>query len=136
MKITRNSVSGVLVAMLIAAMPVLAHHGYSAYDMTRTESRKGTVTVFRLVNPHSQLMFDVKDAAGNIEHWVVETGAPVRGMRAAGATPDTFKPGEVVTVHFNPSLNGAHIGVLAKVEFADGRVFSTGQQAREAGPTP
>jgi hypothetical protein len=112
-----------LAAVVLMAAPLAAHHGYAAYDMTKTQALKGTITRFRLVNPHSQLEFDVKAANGEIEHWIVETGATVRSMTAAGATRDTFKPGDVVTVHFYPAHNGSRIGALQKVEFADGHVF-------------
>jgi hypothetical protein len=133
---TRGSVLLVgLVGILIEVAPLLAHHGYSAYDMTSVQSVKGTVTGYRMVNPHSQLLFDVKDPAGKVEPWVVEAGT-VRAMKAAGATTETFKPGETVTIYYYPSLNGAHVGVLHKVEFADGRTFSLGQESRSSGSTP
>lgn len=133
MRTTRNILLVGFTGLLLSAPAVLAHHGYSAYDMIKTTSLKGTITSYRMVNPHSQVAFDVKDAAGNIEHWVVETGPPLRGMKAAGFTRDTFKPGDVVTITFNPSLNGSHIGVLKEVSYPDGRVVSVSQKADVGG---
>ena len=135
MRTNRTTALAGLIALVLTASPLLAHHGYAAYDMTKTTSRKGTITRFRLANPHSQLEFDVKAANGEIEHWVVETGATVRVMTAAGATRDTFKPGDVVTIHFYPAHNGSHVGALAKVEFADGHVFDPNVKAA-SGATP
>lgn len=136
MRTSRTVVLTILFAVVLAVSPLLAHHGYSAYDMTKAVSRKGTITRFRLVNPHSQIEFDVKAASGEVEHWIVETGATVRVMTAAGATRDTFKPGDVVTVYFYAAHNGSHVGALQKVEFADGHVFEPSSKAVAAAATP
>lgn len=135
MSTTRKLLLAGLGGLWLAATPVLAHHGYSAYDMTKVVSLKGTITSYRMVNPHSQIAFDVKGTS-EVEHWVVETGPPLRGMKAAGFTRDTFKPGDLVTIYFNPSINGSHIGVLNKVEYPDGRVFTVSRQAEVPGATP
>jgi hypothetical protein len=107
---------------------MFAHHGYAAYDMTTTMTLKGTITSFELANPHSSIAFDAKDDSGNIVHWVVETGAPARGMRASGFTPDTLKPGDQVSITFNPGKEAdKHIGVFKKVELSDGKVYPLAQ---------
>src|ERR1019366_7411538 len=108
--------------LLMVSSPVLAHHGYAAYDMTTTLSVKGTIVSLLMENPHSTIAFDVKDANGNVEHWFSESGNP-RNMRADGFTPETVKPGDQVTIYYHPSKNGGHVVVLTKVEFPDGRVI-------------
>ena len=111
-------------AFLFAAAPLFAHHGYAAYDMTKTLSMKGTVTSYAMANPHGSIALDVRDANGNVVHWIVETGATVRLMRAQGFTSDTLKPGDTVTVTFSPGKDAdKHIGVFKQVELADGEVF-------------
>ncbi len=83
-----------------------AHHGYAAYDMTKTVTVTGTVVEMTMANPHSSLTFDVKDEKGN---W----------------TRDTLKPGDGVTISLHPAKNGAHVGVLVgKITYADGRPLS------------
>jgi hypothetical protein len=110
--------------ILIASTSLLAHHGYAAYDMTKTLSMTGTVTSYSMANPHGSIALDVKDADGKLVHWIVETGATVRLMRAQGFTPDTLKPGDTVTVTFSPGKDAnKHIGVFIQVELADGEVF-------------
>ena len=110
--------------ILIASTSLLAHHGYAAYDMTKTLSMKGTVTSYAMANPHGSIALDVRDANGNVVHWIVETGATVRLMRAQGFTSDTLKPGDTVTVTFSPGKDAdKHIGVFKQVELADGEVF-------------
>ena len=111
-----------IIALLTVSAPVLAHHGYAAYDMTTTLSVKATIVSLVMENPHSSIAFDVKDANGNVEHWFSESGNP-RNMRADGFTPESVKPGDQVTIYYHPSKNGAHVVVLTKVEFPDGRVL-------------
>lgn len=113
----------VVAASIAAVIPASAHHGYAAYDLTKTITVKGTATEVDLVNPHSTIFFDVKDEKGRVEHWVAEAGH-IRLMRELGWTPDTVKPGDTVTFYYHPAKNGAHTVDLVKVELADGRVFN------------
>jgi hypothetical protein len=119
-----------LAGLLFSSTPLLAHHGYAAYDMTTTRTLKGTITNFNLANPHSQIAFDVKDDKGNVEHWVVECAAPVRSMKQIGFDFDTLRPGDVATITFNPGKNTAHVGVMFSVEFSDGRVIKESDRRR------
>ena len=74
-----------------------AHHGYAAYDLTKTVTVTGSVTEMMMANPHSSLAFDVKDDKGNSDHWAIEFGT-LRGLVAEGWTRDTLKPGDQITV--------------------------------------
>lgn len=103
------------------ALPVSAHHGYAAYDMTQTLTLTGTVAEVLLANPHSSLSFDVKDDKGNVTRWAIEFGQ-LRAVQAQGWTKETLKPGDEIKVSLRPAKNGAHVGVLSgKIMFADGR---------------
>ena len=64
------SCSVLLAGCLLCATPALAHHGYAAYDETKTLSLTGTVTDYELENPHSTMSFDVKGKDGKVESWV------------------------------------------------------------------
>ncbi len=112
-----------LIALLIVAAPLPAHHGYAAYDMTTKLTIKGTVTNFLLANPHSQIALDVKNSAGNLEHWIIEDSNTVRGMRAGGWNFDSLKPGDEVTINYYPAKSGAHAGLIIDLTFPDGRVL-------------
>jgi prepilin-type processing-associated H-X9-DG protein len=111
------------ISLAMVSAPARAHHGYAAYEMNTNMSLKGTITNFAMANPHSQISFDVKGASGELEHWAVETGAPVRGMKAGGWSSDSLKPGDVVTVNFHPAKTGIHAGVLMNVVWSDGHVL-------------
>jgi hypothetical protein len=131
MKTKQIALFAVLSGLLLSSIPAMAHHGYAAYDMTTSLSLKATITNFTMANPHSQISFDVKGANGTIEHWVVETGAPLRGMKAGGFDFDSLKPGDVVTINLHPGKNAAHVGAMISVEFPDGRVLPRKQTPGE-----
>jgi hypothetical protein len=113
----------VCVGVLLACSLASAHHGTSAYDMTRTVTLKGTITKFDFANPHSQVYFDVKDDQGKVAHWVCESLPPGRAIRA-GWRKDSLKPGDQVTVTCNPAKNGAPVGFLQEVVLSDGKVLT------------
>ena len=113
----------VCVGVLLACSRASAHHGTSAYDMTRTVTLKGTITEFDFANPHSQVYFDAKDDQGKVAHWVCESLPPGRAIRA-GWRKDSLKPGDQVTVTCNPAKNGAPVGFLQKVVLSDGKVLT------------
>lgn len=109
-----------LAVCFLAVIPASAHHGYAAYDETKTFSLKGTVTDYELANPHSTMSFDVKNAAGKVESWIAEAGH-VRLMQDEGWTRTTLKEGDVVTFYYHPAKNGSHSVDLVKVVLPDGR---------------
>jgi hypothetical protein len=109
---------------LMVSVPLFAHHGNAAYDMSKTASYKATVTDFLYTNPHTQVYFDVTNDKGTVEHWVAETTNP--GMlNRVGWTRDSLKPGDQVTLVANPNKVGARVVFLQKVVFSDGKELTT-----------
>ena len=100
----------------LCSMPLLAHHGYAAYDETKEVTLRGTVTEFDWANPHTEIYFDVKNASGNIVHWGCETLSPTKLSRA-GWSKDAVKPGDHITVTLVAARNGAPVGFLHKLVF-------------------
>lgn len=124
----------ILVAMaglLGVCAPVFAHHGTVAYDTNKQLVLKGTVTEWYWANPHCLLKFDVKDAKGTVVHWAAETSNPP-DMSNRGWNIHSIKPGDQVTVTLEPVKNGAPLGRVLQVVFADGRTLSTQLPARNA----
>jgi hypothetical protein len=101
-------VSLLVLASLAASIPLFAHHGNASFD-TKLTTVTGTVTDYIWSNPHVWLKLDAKDASGNVQHWIVEAQNTV-SMRAIGWRPDTFKPGDMVSVDVNQAKNGRPIG--------------------------
>lgn len=114
-----------LLALLLSARVLFAHHGNTAYDEAARVRIKGTVTEFIWTNPHSQIYLDVKDSSGKVVHWGVETNSPGILTRA-GWTRHSIKAGDQVTLILCPAKNGQPVAYIGsgdpgtKVIFADG----------------
>jgi hypothetical protein len=104
-------ISLAVVGLLAVCVPLFAHHGNASYDATKSVIVKGTVTDFIWANPHCFVKVDVKDDAGNVVHWVVESQNPV-SMSQIGWSKDTFKRGDEVEIDAMPSKNGSPVGFL------------------------
>src|SRR5690606_19753937 len=105
--------SAAIVAACALAAPAFAHHGTAVnYVMDKTIVLTGTVTAFRWRNPHSTLLMDVTDEAGNVVNYAIELPSP--GLLARGSmgwTRNTFKVGDHVEFHAHPSRTGAPVAV-------------------------
>jgi hypothetical protein len=120
-----------LVAALMLALPVLAHHGTAAsYDADKTVTLKGTVTQFVWANPHSQLHWDVKDADGKVVNWGGELHS-IAQLIANGWNKNLLKPGDEVTVSGHPSKAGTPYMVVTSLKTADGKEYYRDAAAAE-----
>ncbi len=104
----------------LIANPLLAHHGSAGYEMNKMTVRKATVTGFEWTNPHCAIFFDIASDKGVVEHWTIEAPPPTI-LVDRGWTRKSLKAGDEVTAYFHASRNGATVGILQKVYFADGK---------------
>lgn len=118
----RIKLLAVLFALVTISAPVPAHHGAAAYDTSKKITLKATVTEWFWANPHCFLRFDAKDDKGNVVHWAVEASNPA-DMVNLGWSKQTFKPGDEVTVTFEPVKNGQPIGRIEQVVLANGQTL-------------
>jgi hypothetical protein len=116
-----SALSGGLLALVLWAAPLQAHHSNSAYDTTKTVTVKGTVTKWQLVNPHSGLWIEVKDDQGKTQVWAGEFTGTLDLYRKFQWNKNTFKPGDQVTLVGSPARNGGPFLMARKVIFADGK---------------
>src|SRR5262245_12591989 len=75
----RTRLMGVVVAvgLLLAAVPVWAHHAFAAeFDQDKPITVQGIVTKWELTNPHSWIYIDVKGADGKAVTWMIEGASP------------------------------------------------------------
>jgi hypothetical protein len=109
-----------LLGLMAVGLPVSAHHGNVAYDESKTVVLKGViVTKFAWANPHSIIMFDVKDEKGNLVHWAAELGSP-SALSLLGWTKASVQPGDTITVYMHQSKTGNPVGRIEHVVLADG----------------
>jgi DNA/RNA endonuclease YhcR with UshA esterase domain len=107
---------------LMVSSRAFAHHAGGAYDTEHPVTLTGTVTDYKLVNPHTEIHFDVKDANGKVTSWVALSGPPQRLYRA-GWRSDTLKPGDQVTVTGAPLKDGRKFMGVQKVIGPTGKVL-------------
>ena len=124
----RHLLTPVLLAAGVALVctPIPAHHGSRvSYDVSQKVTVTGTVAQYIWANPHVSVIFDVKDAKGNVVGWNAETYAPVK-MARSGWTSTSLKPGDKVTITVFRSRLSASRGFIEKVIFPNGKVTDLG----------
>ena len=89
------SVAVLGVGLLLAAVPLVAHHSFAAeYDAQKAVKFTGTVTTMEWINPHAWIHIDVKKPDGKVESWMIEAGAPNALLRR-GFTKASLPVGNV-----------------------------------------
>ena len=104
----------VAAGLLTIAAPMRAHHSMAMYDQTREITLTGTVTEFRLTNPHIQILFDVTSDQGTIEHWGSIGDNPVN-LRRKGWNRNTIKPRDQITITGYPAKDGRPLMTTHKI---------------------
>src|SRR5215471_15162834 len=96
-------------AIVLSQVPLWAHHAFAAeFDEKKPVNFKdATVTRVQLINPHSWIYVDVKQADGTVENWAIEAGSPNILLRR-GITRDTLKAGQKIVVDGYQSKDGTH----------------------------
>ena len=125
----------VLVFVVGLAGPVLAHHSFAMFDMSKPVTITGVVTSFEWTNPHAYIEVDVPDGKGGQRHWSIELGSTSILMRA-GWKFNTLKKGDKVTALVSPLRTGEPGSLLNRITLADGRVLMNGPGGGAATPAP
>jgi hypothetical protein len=113
--------AGLIVALVVASRPVLAHHGGAAYDQEKTVTLSGTVVEMQFSNPHVLVFWDApSDEGGGMTRWSGWLTAPSKLARA-GWTKRTLAPGDKITVSGNPHRSGSHSLQIRKLVGPDGK---------------
>ena len=125
---------GVTAALLMTSAIALAHHGSAvSYDTGKMVTMEGTVTEFQWRNPHVYVLYDVKDAQGNVVTWGAETHSPVVCEDQDGWTKSTLKPGDKITISVFQSKINTPRGLLAKIVLNGKVIIDDTGRGRQAG---
>ena len=117
------AIAGVLLA---AALPVAAHHSFSAeFDQNKKVMLDGKVVQMEWVNPHSWLTIDVTKDDGTMERWKLEGGSPSVLLRL-GWNRNSLPAGTKIKVTAFQAKDGSLRGSTRDIEFPDGRKMSAG----------
>ena len=112
-------------AALVFAAPGLAHHGVAPhYDVTKPVTIKGVVSRFEFINPHSFVYVETTDAAGAKEIWSCEM-ASRSVLSRNGLTPESFKPGDPITIEGVAARHNPTGCAFRVAHFADGHVLQS-----------
>jgi len=96
--------------LLLAALPVLAHHSFSAqYDSKQPVKLRGTVTKVEWMNPHAYFYLNVPEqGTGKLTNWAFEMGAP-SGLQRQGWNRNTLHVGDEVIVEGSRAKDGSNL---------------------------
>ena len=111
----------VLVAAAFSSTAVFAHHSSAMFDREKVVEMKGTVRELQWSNPHIWIQV-VTQENGTSKEWSLEGGSPNTWSRQ-GWRSTTFKPGDEVTIRFNPMKDGTAAGAFIGAKFADGHTI-------------
>ena len=120
------AVGAIGVGLLLAAVPVVAHHSFAAeYDAQKPVKMTGTVTQMEWINPHAWIHIDVKKTDGKTEAWMIEAGAPNALLRR-GFNKQSLLPGTVITVEGYQAKDGALRANGRDITYQDGKKLFVG----------
>ena len=126
----RNRKLVAVLMMLAAGSQALAHHSFAMFDSKKEVTVKGTVSEFEWTNPHAFLHVVVPRAGGGSDEWQLEMASP-NNLKRRGWKSSSLKPGDAVTVVFNPLRNGDKGGSFVSATLADGTVLLSGVKPQE-----
>jgi len=106
------------IAMIAGALPAAAHHSFAMFDKSKEKSVAGVVERLAWTNPHVMIDIEVPNKQSRTTRYRIE-GASVNILMRQGWKVGAIKPGDRVTIVFNPLRNGQAGGLLVKVIRAD-----------------
>ena len=121
---------GLLLAL--AAVPLLAHHAFSAeFDAAKPIHFEATVTKMEWINPHAWIHVDVKKPDGTVEQWMIEGGTPNTLFRR-GFTKSSLLPGTVILIDGYQAKDGSLKGNGRDLTLPDGQKLFLGSSGTGA----
>src|SRR5262245_17522155 len=96
-----------LVAVLLAVVPLTAHHETLAkFDDRKPVTLNGVVTLVDWRNPHVHVFMNVRTGE-QVANWAIELESPI-DLQRGGWNRDSLRPGDAITVEGLAARNGSH----------------------------
>jgi len=126
------AVSGLCTGLLLAAIPLAAHHSFAAeYDNNKPIKFSGKVTKVEWMNPHIYVYVDANDN-GKTVNYAVEGGAP-NGLYRQGWRKDTLKAGDPISIEGFLAKDGSNTVNARTWVLPDGKKVFAGNN-EDGGP--
>lgn len=121
---------------LLSALPVFAHHAFSAeFEKNKPVTLKGVMTKLEWMNPHIWIYLDVKETDGTVTKWQCE-GGPPNSLTRKGWVRDVIKTGDELTINGYLAKDGSRTCNAATVVLPSGKaVFASSYEENEQGGT-
>jgi hypothetical protein len=118
--------------LMLAAVPVWAHHAFAAeFDAKKPVHLEGVVTKVELINPHAWIHVDAKGSDGKVTSWMIEAGSPNVLLRR-GFTKQSVPTGTQVVVDGYQSKDGSMRANGRDITLPDGKKLFLGSSGTGA----
>jgi len=112
----------IFAGLLVASGYASAHHSNAMFDKSKLRQVTVTIKEFQWTNPHVWIQVYLENDDGEQEEWSIEGGGPNTLFRK-GWRPNSFKPGDVVELKFNPMHDGSNAALFVAARFANGETL-------------
>ena len=117
--------AAVALALLLAAVPAIAHHSFAAeFDDTKPVKLTGKVVEMRWSNPHAWIYLDVTNK-GKTERWAFEMSG-ANGLFRRGWRKEDLPAGTVLVIQGWLARNGSNTANAGTITFSDGKQLFAG----------
>ena len=125
---TKLVLTAAVLAMAVAAVPVVAHHAFSAeFDADAPIHLEGTVVKMEWINPHAWIHIETAEGV----HWMIEGGTPNTLFRR-GFTKDSLQIGVEIVVDGYQAKDGTDKANGRDLTFKDGSKLFMGSSGTGA----
>ena len=93
------------------------------FDKAQVVELTATVIEFQWTNPH--VWIEIETVSNDeIVQWSIEGLGP-NSLFRMGWRPNSFEPGDVITIRFNPMRDGSNAGGFVGAKLGDGSTLGT-----------
>jgi len=117
-----NKIAALCVTLIIGYSSAYAHHSSAMFDKASIRDLTATVREFQWTNPHVWIQVIVERDDGSQEEWSIEGLGP-NSLFRNGWRPNSFVPGDLIQIRFNPMRDGSNAGGFVGAKFSDGRTL-------------